>query len=171
MRTKSSAIYGEIMPSATIALVDALRMGPSDTFVDLGSGVGKVVLVAGLRSSVGRSVGVELAAQRHQRGLAVLAQAEADGILSPGLVELRNEDVLETSLEDATVLFTCSTAFPFAFTVRLARRVRDLGRPVRFATLQALDSDEPGFALDQVLRLDMSWARKRKVYIYRVNSR
>lgn len=159
------------MPSATVALIDALRLQPRDVFVDLGSGVGKVVLVAGMRSNVGRAVGVELARERHGRGRDVIDQAEADGILRPGVVELRNEDVMKTDLGGATVLYTCSTAFPFAFTERLARRVRKLGRPVRFVTLQELDSDEPGFALDQVLRLDMSWARKRKVHIYRVGGR
>ena len=165
-RTKSSATYGEIMPSATVRMVDALRLGPDDTFVDLGSGVGKVVVTAALCSNVGRSVGVELALDRHRQATGVVEAAEADGSLQPGRVELRNEDILRTDLSSATVLYTCSTAFPYAFTERLARRVTKLGRRVRFVTLQELDNDLPGFALEQVLRLDMSWARKRKVHVY-----
>jgi hypothetical protein len=167
-RAKSSATYGEIMPAATVHLIDALQLGRDDVFVDLGSGVGKVVVTAALRSQVRRAVGVELACDRHRRGLGVVEAAQDQGVLRPGVVELRNENVMRTDLTGATVLYTCSTAFPYAFTERLARRVRKLGRPVRFVTLQELDSDLPGFALDAILRLDMSWARKRKVHVYAV---
>lgn len=167
-RARSSPTYGEVMPAATVQLVDALALGRDDVFVDLGSGVGKVVVTAALRSAVGRAVGIELARDRHDRAREVVARGEGEGLLRPGAVELRNEDVMRTDLSDATVLYTCSTAFPYAFTERLARRVRKLGRPVRFVTLQVLDSDLSGFALDAILRLDMSWARKRKVHVYRV---
>jgi len=168
VRARSSATYGEIMPTATIHLIDALELGPDDVFVDLGSGVGKVVVTAALRSDVKRAVGVELATDRHQRAAAVVLAAERDGVLAPGRVQLRNQDVLRTKVTDATVLYTCSTAFPYAFTERLARRVGRLGRPVRFVTAQPLEDGLPGFALDAVLHLDMSWARKRKMHIYRV---
>ncbi|MCR9159452.1 MAG: hypothetical protein ACE37F_22895 [Nannocystaceae bacterium] len=168
-RVKSSPTYGEIMPAATVQLIDALELQRKDVFVDLGSGVGKVVVAAALRSGVGRAVGVELARDRHQRAVGVVSRGEAEGLWRPGVVELRNEDVLRTALHDATVLYTCSTAFPYAFTERLARRVQGLGRVVRFITLQELDSDVPGFALDSVLRLDMTWARKRKVHVYSVS--
>ena len=167
-RTRSSPTYGELMPAATVQLIDALHLGPGDVFVDLGSGVGKVVVTAALRSRVGRAVGVELANRRHEQALEVVGRAEADGLLRPGVVELRNEDILRTDLSEATVLYTCSTAFPYAFTERLARRVRKLRRARRFVTLQVLDSDLSGFALDAILHLDMSWARKRKVHVYRV---
>lgn len=167
-RTRGSATYGEIMPAASVQLIDALDLRSGDTFVDLGSGVGKLVLTAALRSKVGRAVGVELGRDRHRDALSVVRAAETEGLLSPGVVELRNQDILRTSLSGATVLYTCSTAFPYAFTERVAHRVGRLGRPVRFVTLQELDCDIPGFALTQVLRLDMSWARKRKVHVYAV---
>ena len=167
-RTKSSSTYGEIMPAATVQLIDALELDADDVLVDLGSGVGKVVVTAALSSDVGRAVGVELARDRHRQAEQVVHEAEQAGVLEPGRVELRNEDILRTDLSDATVLYTCSTAFPYAFTERLARRVHRLARPVRFVTLQELDDDLPGFALDRVLRLDVSWARKRKVHLYRV---
>ncbi len=170
-RTKSSATYGEIMPAASVRLVDALRLGPDDTFVDLGSGVGKLVVTAALRSKVGRAVGVELGKDRHRDAVSAVRAAVDAGLLAPGVVELRNQDILRTSLAGATVLYTCSTAFPYAFTKRLAQRVARLRRRVRFVTLQELDCDVPGFALTEVLRLDMSWARKRKVHVYAVSGR
>lgn len=170
-RTRGSATYGEIMPAASVQLIDMLTLRPTDTFVDLGSGVGKLVVTAALRSKVGRAIGVELGRDRHRDAVSVARAAEAQGLLTPGVVELRNEDILRTSLAEATVLYTCSTAFPYAFTERIAHRVAGLGRPVRFVTLQELDCDISGFALAQVLRLDMSWARKRKVHVYVVGGR
>ncbi len=167
-RTRSSATYGEIMPAASVQLIDALNLRATDTFVDLGSGVGKLVLTAALCSKVGRAIGVELGRERHRDAVSVVRAAQALGVLRPGVVELRNQDILRTSLAGATVLYTCSTAFPSAFTERVARRVARLRRAVRFVTLQELGCDIPGFALAQVLRLDMSWARKRKVHVYAV---
>jgi len=40
-------------------------MGPEDTFVDLGSGRGRVVLHAALKTDVGAAWGVELSKLRH----------------------------------------------------------------------------------------------------------
>ncbi len=166
-KAKSSATYGEIMPAATLQMLDDLALGPEDTFVDLGSGVAKVVLAAAIGTPVRRAVGVELAADRHERALSVVEQARAQKLIGRNTVELRRENILTTDLRDATVLYTCSTAFPYSFTHRLAQRIGGLGRALTFVTLQELDT-LPNFTLERVLRLDMTWARRRKVHVYRV---
>lgn len=166
-RTRSSSTYGEIMPSATLQLIEALDLQPHDTFVDLGSGVGKVVLAAALASKVGTAIGVELAPDRHTAATRVLEVAVDLGLVDSDVVKLRAEDILRTNLDEATVIYTCSTAFPTAFTHRIARRVADMGRPLTFVSLQELD-ELPHFEPERVLRLDMSWSRKHKVHVYAV---
>ncbi len=167
-KTRSSSTYGEIMPTATLRLVEALELGPRDVFVDLGSGVGKVALTVALASAAKRVVGVELATDRHDRAVEVLRTAEADRVVRRGVVELRNQNILRTDLDDATVVYTCSTAFPYAFTERIMGKLAKQRRALTFVSLQELD-DDPRFELRQVLRLDMSWARRRSVHIYRVS--
>ena len=165
---KSSATYGEIRPAATLHLLDALQLTRRDVFYDLGCGVGKVVLLAAMASSAKRCVGVELAADRIALAREVLDHAHAQRFVRRGRVEFREADILRTDLSDATVLYTCSTAFPTPFMGRLMRKLAALQKPLTLATLQVLD-DHPAFEQRRVLRLDMSWRRRAKVYIYGVN--
>lgn len=167
---RSRATYGEIRPAATLHLLEALQLTRRDVFYDLGSGVGKVVLLAGMVTAAKRCVGVELAADRIAHARGVLEEAQAQRLVRRRRVEFREADILRTDLSDATVLYTCSTAFPTAFMGRLMRKLAALQRPLTFATLQVLD-DHPAFEKQRVLRLDMTWRRRAKVYIYRVNDR
>lgn len=166
--SRGSSTYGEIMPTASLKLVEAMDMGPEDTFFDLGAGVGKVVMMAALASEAGRCVGVELAAGRARQARSVLEVAEEGGVVEPGVVEFRHEDILETDLDGATVLYTCSTAFSVRFTTAIVRRVIKLEQPVTFVSTQVLDPMRHVELVD-TLRLDMSWRRRSKVYVYRIN--
>jgi len=61
---KSHLNVGEISPESITSMIQALPiLGPSDTFVDMGSGVGNVVVQIALETSVGKSIGVEIRAE------------------------------------------------------------------------------------------------------------
>jgi predicted RNA methylase len=166
--SKGSPTYGEIMPTAMVRLLEYLELDASDVFYDLGAGVGKVVMMAALATDVGRAVGIELSRSRIAKGRRVLERAEHREIVACGRIELRNEDILKTKLDDATVIYTCSTAFRLAFTLRIMARVARLRRALTFVSTQVLEPRR-AFRLVDTLRLDMSWRRKSKVYVYRVN--
>lgn len=166
--SKGSPTYGEIMPTASLRMLEYLELGAQDVFYDLGSGVGKVVMMAALATSVGRSVGVELSRSRTAKGRRVLERAESRGLLDPGRVELRNEDILKTCLDDASVIYTCSTAFRLEFMLKIMTKLVRLGRPLTFLSTQWLESRR-AFRLADTLRLDMSWRRRSKIYVYQVN--
>lgn len=155
------------MPAATFQLLEALELGRGDVFYDLGCGVGKVVVAAAMVTRARRCVGIELAADRLARARRVVGRATREGLVPRRRVVLRHDDIASAELDDATVLYTCSTAFPTPFTRAVMRRVAALGRPVTFASAQVLD-DHPAFELERTLRLDMSWKRRTKVYVYRV---
>jgi hypothetical protein len=167
-KAKSSATYGELRPAATLHLLEALQLTRRDVFYDLGSGVGKVVLLAAMVTPARRCIGVELAPGRVADACRVLAQAQRDRLVSTRRVQLREDDILATDLSDATVVYTCSTAFPTPFMGRLQRKLAALQRPLTFVTLQVLD-DHPAFERHDVLRLDVTWRRRAKVYVYGVN--
>ncbi|MCA9708341.1 MAG: hypothetical protein KDK70_21000 [Myxococcales bacterium] len=167
--TGSSATYGELMPAATAALVEHLRLGPRDAFYDLGSGVGKVVLQVAMTVPVARCVGIELMGRRHRLARRVLASAQAEGLLRARACSLRHGDFMRARMRDATVAYTCSTAFSTAFMNTLAARLARLPVGLRWVTTQDVD-DNDWFRLEDVLRLDMSWRRRSKVHIYRLVS-
>ena len=168
--TAGSSTYGEIMPSALDHLIDALDPDDRDTFFDLGSGLGKVVVQAAMTRTMKACVGIELVQGRHRVACEVLAQARREGLLATGDVRFRHADMLRARLDGATIVYTCSTAFSDAFMARIARRLARLPEGLRLATLLDLD-ENPWFRLEDVLRLDMSWRRRAKVHVYRLVQR
>jgi SAM-dependent methyltransferase len=165
--TNSSPTYGEIMPTATDRLIEHLALRRDDVFYDLGSGVGKVVLHVALRAPIRRVVGVELARRRHRIARRMLDEVRATGLMRAGECELRCADFMRVPMGDATVVYTCSTAFSTPFMNELASRLARLSTGLRWVSTQDLD-ENPWFVLEDVLRLDMSWRRKSKVHVYRL---
>jgi SAM-dependent methyltransferase len=167
-RSRSSATYGELMPTATVRLLEQLALTRRDVFYDLGAGVGKVVLLAAATTPVARAVGVELSPERVARGQSTLAAAVTEGIPGARRATLIEADMLRCPLDDATVVYTCSTAFPSAFMRRLARRLAQLPRLRAVVSLQDFDRVR-GFELSEIPRLDASWKRRTQIHIYRRN--
>lgn len=93
-------------PAGLTSLPRILRrreVGPNDVFLDLGSGMGRVVLQAALRYRFRRIVGVELSTRLHD-----IARCNVDRVrarLGPEIV-LVNADVLDYDVpDDVTVVF------------------------------------------------------------------
>ncbi|WP_181233395.1 hypothetical protein [Enhygromyxa salina] len=164
-RSAGSPIYGELRPTATIRLLARLGLGRRDQFVDLGSGLGKVVLLAAMTTPVGRALGVELSATRVDVAARVLAQAQRERVAGTRRASFVRADMLRHPLDQATVIYTCSTAFSSAFMARLQRRMVELPRLRTLVSLQDFDP-HPAFELREVVRLDASWKRGTKVHIY-----
>lgn len=162
----SSPLYGEIMPTAAEHLFDYLQLDSKDVLFDLGSGAGKFVMHAAMTNKMRRCVGIELVKPRHRISEFVLSEAKAAGLLRTEDVEFQCWDFMRAKLAHATVIYTCSTAFPAELMIRLTRRLARLPSGTRFVSLQDID-DNPWFELQHVLRLDMTWARRRRVHVYR----
>ena len=170
LATKSSPTYGEIRPAALARLLDDLDLGPKDVLYDLGSGIGKVVVQAAMSVRVRRIVGVELVASRHAIAERILARARDRELLLTRRAEVHCADFMRADLSDATVVYTCSTAFSDAFMRAVARRLARVGRP-GLVLVTTQDLDPPGrFSLARVLELDMSWRRRAHVHVYELQS-
>lgn len=163
-RSKASPTYGELMPTATLRLIAELGLRRGDVFYDLGAGVGKVAMLAAMTTPA-RAIGLELSRERVERGAPVLAEARRRRLPGARRVELRHGDMMTADIDDATVIYTCSTAFSTAFMNRLARRLAALPRLRTVASLQDFDVHR-GFELVEIHRLDASWKRRTKVHVY-----
>ena len=74
---------------------------------------------------------------------------------------------MTSDLSDATVVYSCSTAFPLPFMKRLVEHLATLKKGLMFVTLQDLDPNV-WFEPQDVLYLDMSWRRRAAVYVYQL---
>ncbi len=163
--SRSSPVYGELMPTGTMRLWEHLAMSEQDAFYDLGCGVGKVVLHAAMALSLKRCVGVELSATRVALARTALERARAADALATHSCELREADIMTTDLSDATVIYACSTAFPMGFNKRLTKRLAQLQEGLTFVSLQLLEPN-PWFEKRKSLALDTSWRRRAPVHVY-----
>ena len=68
-----------------------------------------------LSTKVGQALGVELSTARFSEALMALKRAEDFVPQVPKRLKFLNEDLLTTDLSQATVIYTCSTAFSQAF--------------------------------------------------------
>eukprot|EP00930_Biecheleria_cincta_P048592 TRINITY_DN33880_c0_g1_i1.p1 TRINITY_DN33880_c0_g1~~TRINITY_DN33880_c0_g1_i1.p1 ORF type:complete len:287 (-),score=39.70 TRINITY_DN33880_c0_g1_i1:52-912(-) len=164
--------YGEILPAASLALLMAADLRPKDVFVDLGSGTGKVVVLAALCTAVGKAVGIELSETRAAVSLEAIRKAELQGRCA-----VFAEDFLKAPcLAEATVCYCCNYTFPDESFVQLAARLIAIPGIRFFATLlnpyQRLPADalaqfEQAFVPSGQLRLGMTWDRRVPCYLYR----
>ncbi|MBI3926153.1 MAG: methyltransferase domain-containing protein [Armatimonadetes bacterium] len=94
--------YGETPPPLIFRLLREVEASSQDVFLDLGSGCGGPTLLAA--HQVARAVGVDLvpAAVEFARSCA--------SELGLGRAEFREEDLLETDLGEATILYCSATA-------------------------------------------------------------
>ncbi len=136
-------IYGEFKPYELDNYFDAIaaRVKPGGAFIDLGSGLGRVVMSAALKLPVAKSIGVELLGYRHemaqerfQKLLAVGEQALAALPAPPApdaplqlpsgatttakhLLDLRSrvqlieQDMFKADVSQASLVFVYSTCF------------------------------------------------------------
>jgi len=165
--SSGSPLYGEITPASVDRLLSHLGVGEDDVLYDLGSGVGKMVIQAAMTVPLRACVGVELSKMRHEAAVQALAQARKEGLVLARRCELRNEDLLETGLSDATVVYTCSTGFSLRFMRSLTKKLSRLRKGLVFVTTQWLFTRH-GFEEVDCLRLDMTWKRRSDVHIYRL---
>jgi precorrin-6B methylase 2 len=148
-------------------LLEHLAPEPHDVFYDLGSGIGQVALHAALATRVASSIGIELLPARHESAQTALARAREIGLERARVCAFRRGDFLRTRLTEATLVYVCSTAFPFALMQQLTRKLANNRVGLVVATLSELD-DTPWFRTETTLRLDTSWRRRTPVYIYRL---
>jgi hypothetical protein len=152
-------VYGEPAPATTDLMLRRLRLGDQDVLYDLGCGRACFLLQALLTTPLRRAVGVELAASRHTIALTARELAATSGLLEPGKrLELREEDLAATRLEDATVVYMDSVFYSDELLLKVARnmaRARNLRAVVM--VMKGLPPN-PWFRLEGKEKWKMSWS-------------
>ena len=158
--------YGEITSDGMSSLGRRVRIGPSDVFVDLGSGCGRAVLQAVEQFGCKSACGIELGRARHE-----LALQARDGLQVHLASKVRflcgdcaaSELWLRSPLTDATVVYIASLCFDEALMQRLSERVAASPRVRTVATLKRFEGGIGGgfVAIDPPEACEMSWTALR----------
>ena len=126
-----AALYGELTPIGFRKLAASINLGASDSFVDLGSGLGRLCIQAAKEFDVSQSFGVEYAQSRHELAAELLAE-EGEAIAQR--VTLIQGDCADATLwasggplDGVTVVFAGSLMFSSELMDRLARAIVSVG--------------------------------------------
>lgn len=171
--TKKTSIYGEILyDSAQVLLTDPeLGFGPQDIFYDLGSGVGKMAVQVYLNTPVKKVVGVELSPTRHAKAEKVIRRCMQSNLMEKDrTLTLCHGDMLELDINDATIIYMCSTCYPPELLEQLVIKFSQLQPGARIISLKELPNyTQHGLEFVKEVRLPMTWSREdgSPVYIYR----
>jgi hypothetical protein len=167
----ASPMYGEISNAGVDRLAGAISppLAPEDVFYDLGSGIGRICVQLYLSTAVGKAVGIELSASRHEQACVVrdaLQKLQPGWLPREDALEFRQDDFLSSSLADATVIYLCSLSYSDALMKRLAVRINEecpvLRLLVASTPFHELGWGQPG----RRLILECSWSENVPFYFY-----
>lgn len=167
--------YGEITWDSAVTLLNDpdLNLQESDIFYDLGSGVGKLCIMAYLISPVTKSIGIELAecrfieAEKAKKSLKKSITASLKKKLRGKKIIFRKNNILTAPFEDATVIYMCSTCYE-PMMKPLMERFAQLPNGVRIISLKALP-EHPDIQQIKELTLPMTWKPAGTlVHIYKI---
>lgn len=129
--------YGEIYLEDFIDMLNAAGAHAGQHFWDLGSGLGKLVLTAGLLGM--DATGVEIVNQRYEQACAAMQQAELQGIGDDhGSVSFLHGSFYNIDFSDADILFINSVLFSDEMMEVIAKKARSLKHGARIISYLSL---------------------------------
>ncbi len=182
--TKKCSTYGEISYDSLQYILDREPFSPNDIVYDLGSGVGKVVMQIFLNTPAHKVIGLELSASRNSNAQQALNSFQSMLHYSrykyinnkKRELAFHNEDILKANIDDATIIYMCSTCFAPELLEKLVDKFEAVGRKgighkeLKIITLKELpDYQAHGFHLDRTYSLSMSWSKNgatSPVFVY-----
>lgn len=181
--------YGEIPQESAIKMFSHPLVGlrSNELFVDLGSGLGRLVIDAAVFASVHRALGVELSHTRHNASCQAVQEVSHAMPAIPGSgwrasrhnskVEFLEADILKLDdelLHDAGVVYVASLCFRTELLAKVREKLdRCLPTGARIVSLKAFDPPRKGYKtrLHQkgTMDLPMSWSvpgYAQALYVY-----
>lgn len=113
-KTGVCIVYGELLYYSVKKVISQISQSPSDIFLDLGSGIGKLALQVFLQTDVAKVIGIEALPILDSQAQKVAEQVAADYPIfweNDRELQFICSDFMKTSWLDATIIFACSTCF------------------------------------------------------------
>lgn len=155
----STSLYGEIMWDSAATIFNDIEFTKKDVFYELGCGTGKVCSQVYLTTPCKKIVGIELSSTR----LSHAYKAQKDILKTVKKSkrkkrkwEYRNENFLDSDLDDATVVYSL-TIFEPEVMQEITEKLATLKDGLRVITFKHL-TPHPHFTLTKTYHLPMSWS-------------
>ena len=160
-------IYGELYYYSVVKLLSNLTISAHDHFLDVGSGLGKLVFQVFLTTPAKSVSGIEINAARHE-----IAQDLKDPILhfkdnhttASRSLNMIHGDFLEHDGRHVTIVYVCSTVFSYVLLEAMGQKINNMQAVHTVVSLRKL-SGLLNFRLKKKIFLQGTWD-KTVCYIY-----
>lgn len=156
---RQGATYGEVTPVGIQKLIEAPEVNakPNEKFYDLGSGDGKVVMVAWLMGFP--ATGIELVEKRFDESCRALRDVEKlqrqAGWESSSVMHFYRASFTEFSFADADILYMANWCFPDGVKQKIATAARQLKKGSRIIAFKPLETSD--FVTLGTIAVPVSW--------------
>jgi len=164
-----ASTYGEILVSSVDKLIEKLIITSDDVFYDLGSGAGKLVMQMHTNSEVGIAKGVEFQPNRYkiaEKALKKMYNHKPELLNDERIISYYNGNIINFDLNDATIIFMCSTCFPEELMDVVLEKVRNNSNIKYIISLKDHDNFKQILPNKETLNLPMTWSSNTNVNIY-----
>lgn len=123
-KSQISATYGEILYPAIEKLISLTPLTQNDVFVDLGSGIGKIVLQVFMNTQVREARGIELSPELHAQAIQANQRIYSEFphfYTHNRKIEFLSGSFLDISLTDVTIALVNSLCYSQAFLHQLGQ--------------------------------------------------
>lgn len=159
LKDNNAHVYGEPSPMATDQILRSLGLGKTDVLYDFGCGRGFFLMQALLSFPIQKAVGSELAGSRVQIGQTARKMMLDQGLLRDGKqLDLYEEDMTQTNLDDATVVYMDSVFFSDDLLNTMAKRMARAKNLRSVVMIMKGMPANPWFELERTEKLKMSWS-------------
>lgn len=174
--------YGELTFDGVNELVKRIGLRPSDQFIDIGCGIGKLVIQAALQSGA-QCTGIELCRSRYDKAIRALHFCQTYHYIPN--VRFIYADATTFSYNNATVVYMCSTCFSTNMILKIVEglplgcRVVLQTHPQEFKKVYDGENEGNGELAPQYSRVleyssffnvPVTWTAEVPLYVYTVQS-
>lgn len=159
--------YGELYYYSFMSLLRHLKLTDKDHFLDIGSGLGKIIFQTFLTTHPASVSGIEINALRYQIAIKAqesLRQQLPDMFAPAKILQIIHGDFLQYDLSQTTVIYVCSTVFSFDLLDAIGKKINAMPYIRTIASLRKLPNLD-AFKLSKKIFLHADW-EKVPCYIY-----
>lgn len=160
--------YGEIYYYSAAKLLESLHISEKDHFLDIGSGLGKVVFQTFLMTDAHAVTGIEINETRHKTASTIrksIQEELPELFIKNRTLTLVQGDFLQSKLDDdISLVYLCSTVFSFELLRAMGKKINEMASVQKIVSFRKLPHVD-NFILHKRLFVHCSWD-KVPCYIY-----
>ena len=164
--------YGEMLFEPFARIMAAVKPAPGDVFYDLGSGTGKVLIMADQLYEFASVTGIEFLPTLHATATDILHrychEFRSERKECRGPVVSKHGDMLVEDLSNADIIFVHATCMPAELIDSLGEKVRKCKPTARFILVSRGFFGSPWFNCVEQIEYTNAWKTQSICYIYQL---